>query len=65
MGASRLRLRSYEGMPADLVPSLEELRRARGYEVQVPRRVLDGSVDEFLDLLDDYLERYSAGTEAH
>ncbi len=55
-----LRLRSYDGFAASQAPALEALRRVRGYEVQVPRRVLDGSVDEFLDLLDEYLERYGS-----
>lgn len=53
-----LRLRSYEGMPAHLMPTLEAWRQARGYDVQVPRRVLDRSVDEFCELLAEYLEHY-------
>lgn len=63
-----LRLHSYDefegSRPVDAprVP-LADLRQQRGYEIQIPRRVLDRSLEEFLELLDQYLERYGQGSE--
>jgi hypothetical protein len=53
-----LRLRSYDGLATSLASELDMFRKSRGYDVQIPRGVLDRSVNELLELLDEYLERF-------